>query len=164
MPPVAPTRAHHRRARPGASWWYLGCLVTPLAEAAHTGGRLSAVEAVVPGGLSVPMHVHGREDEAFFVTDGAIRITVGGEAVEASEGTFVWMPRAVPHGFEVLSRQATALILCTPGGHLERMFAPFSEPASELVLPPPPADPPMADILALDLELGVEYPGPPAGS
>lgn len=154
------TEPYHRRARQDVSWWYLGCLVTPLATAAQTGGQLSAVEAVLPRGLAVPTHLHRREDEAFHVLDGHIRITVDDELVDATAGTFVWMPRDIPHGFEVLGERATALILCAPGGHLERMFAPFSEPARDLVLPPPPEEPPMAAILALDHELGVEYPRP----
>ena len=149
----------HRSARPGDSWWYLGCLVTPLVIAEDTGGRLSAVEAVVPGGLAVPVHRHTLEDEAFHVVEGTIRITVGDEVVEAGPGTFVWMPRDVPHGFEVLGERATALVLCTPGGHLERMFRPFSVPAEHLGLPPLPEEPPIDDILALDRLLGVEHVG-----
>lgn len=158
------TTAYHRRAQPQESWWYLGCLVTPLATAEQTGGQLSVVEAVLPGGLAVPTHLHRREDEAFHVTGGAIRLTVGDDVVEATAGTFVWMPRDVPHGFEVLGDGATALILCTPGGHLERMFAPFSEPARELALPPPPVDPPIAEMITLDHRLGVEYPSDAIGA
>jgi hypothetical protein len=40
------------------------------------------------------------------------------------------------------------------------MFRPFSEPATELALPAVPGDLPFDAMLALDLQLGVEYPEP----
>ena len=146
-----------RRAEPGSSWWYLGCLVTSLADAAGTGGAVSVVEAVLPEGLAVPPHRHTHEAEAFYVVRGRMRFTVDGETLEAPAGQFVWLPQGATHGFEVLEAGTTALIMCTPAGHLEAMFAPFSEPARTLDLPAPPPDVPWEAMLALDTALGVEY-------
>lgn len=66
------------------------------------------------------------------------------------------------HSWAVDQEGATALILTTLGGFLEAMFAPFSETASTLELPPMPANPPWEQIMDLDLRLGVEYPQAPA--
>lgn len=153
-----------RAPKTGESWWYLGCLVTSLATASETGGQLSAVEAVIRKGVEPPPHIHNNEDEAYYITKGRFSFHVGEAVIDASEGTFVWLPRGVVHSWEVDQDGATALIVTTPGGFLEAMFAPFSEPATTLALPPIPENPPLQDITDLDLRLGVEYPEAPASS
>jgi quercetin dioxygenase-like cupin family protein len=152
------TRPYARAAKAGASWWYAGCLVTSLAEGAETAGQVSAVEAVIRKGMEPPPHTHTREDEAFFILDGTWTFRVGEGTVEATPGTWVWLPRGVTHTFAVDADGARALIFSFPGGHLEAMFRPFSEPAAELALPPVPADLPLAAMMELDHELGVVYP------
>jgi quercetin dioxygenase-like cupin family protein len=152
------TRPFARAPRPGHSWWYSGCLVTSLAEASETGGQLSAVEAVVRRGMEPPPHTHAHEDEVFYILSGRWTFQIGDDTIDAPPGTFVWAPRGVQHAWEVDADGARALIPTTPGGHLEAMFRPFSEPAQTLTLPPLPNDPPFAEMIALDRQLGIEYP------
>jgi quercetin dioxygenase-like cupin family protein len=155
---LAPMRPYGRAAQRGGSWWYLGCLVSSLAEASETAGQLSAVEAVIRKGVEPPSHVHANEDEAYYVVDGRFTFRVGDQTIDAPPGTFVWLPRGVPHTFEVEADGAKALILCTPGGFMESMFRPFSTPAEALVLPPVPDELPIDEMMALDRRLGVTYP------
>ena len=156
--PYQKTQPYSRSPEPGTSWWYLGHLITSLAEGAETAEQLSAVEATIRKGAEPPPHLHTREDEAFYILDGHFTFTVGDRTIDGPPGTFVWLPRGLPHTFEVDADGARALILALPGGHLESMFRPFSEPAGALVLPSPPQNPPYDEILALDAQLGVEYP------
>jgi len=120
------------------------------------------VEAVIRKGVEPPPHLHNNEDEAYYITSGRFTFQVGESSVDAPEGTFVWLPRHVVHSWEVDRNGTTALILTTPGGFLEAMFAPFTETASVLELPPMPESPPWEEIMDLDLRLGVEYPEVPA--
>ena len=55
--------------RQDAFWWQ-GGLYRMKARAADTGGSLGLVEASLYGGFGPPLHVHHREDEAFYVIEG----------------------------------------------------------------------------------------------
>lgn len=158
MATIATTKPYARVAAPGQSWWYGGCLITSLAEGRETGGQLSAVDAVVRKGMEPPPHTHTREDEGFYIVRGHWTFEIGDQTFDAPPGTFVWAPRGVQHSWTVDADGARAFILTTPGGHLEAMFQPFSEPAAALDLPPVPVDLPFDEMLALDRRLGVVYP------
>lgn len=152
-----PGAAFGRAPAVGASWWYSGCLVTQLATATDTGGALSAVSVVIRKGMEPPPHRHAHEDEAYVITAGTWTFEVGHQRIEARPGAFVWLPRGVVHGWNVAADGAAAVILSTPGGFLERMFAPFSTPAQALDLPPVPDEVPYHAMLELDRQLGVSY-------
>lgn len=127
----------------GRSVWYSGYLLTFLATGEETGGAFSLVEEVGRKGHSAepPMHVQTREDESFYVIEGAMRFIVGDDVIDAPAGTFVCLPRDVPHRFEIVSDDVRMLNLCTPGG-FDGMFRDLSEPAKEMTLPPAPDGPP----------------------
>lgn len=155
------TAAYTRSAKPGESLWFGGCLLTLLAEGRETAGQLSAAEAVMRKGMEPPPHAHTREDEAFYIVSGLWTFQIGDERFEAAPGAFVWAPRGVEHSWTVDADGARALILTTPGGHLEAMMRPFSKPAVTLELPAPSDEMPMDAILANERALGITY-GPPA--
>jgi quercetin dioxygenase-like cupin family protein len=46
---------------------------------------------------SVPLHVHTRADEYFYVVKGEGRITLGNDEAEAQSGCIVKAPAGVPH-------------------------------------------------------------------
>jgi mannose-6-phosphate isomerase-like protein (cupin superfamily) len=50
-------------------------------------------------GRAVEPHVHADEDDAFYVLDGELTFSVGGDEVHATPGTFVLVPPGVEHGF-----------------------------------------------------------------
>lgn len=145
----------------GDARWYLGALLEWKARAGATGGAFSLVEVTVQPGTEPPLHVHAHEDEAYIVLNGRITFQVGDERVDAQPGSFVFLPRGVPHGFAVRSEVARAVLLLTPGG-LESFFDGWSEPARERTLPPLPDGPPDVAGLTRDLAArGVEVVGPP---
>lgn len=145
----------------GDARWYLGSLFEWKARAAQTGGSFSLVEVTVQPGTEPPLHVHAHEDEAYLVLNGAITFQVGDERIDAEPGSFVFLPRGVPHGFAVRSPVARAVLLLTPAG-LEEMFDAWSEPARERTLPPLPDGPPDVEALTRDLaERGIDVVGPP---
>jgi mannose-6-phosphate isomerase-like protein (cupin superfamily) len=46
-----------------------------------------------------PLHVHHRDDEAWYVLEGTLRFRVGDDTVEASAGGAVVMPRGTVHTY-----------------------------------------------------------------
>ncbi len=156
--------AHYaRRVRPQASVWYMGALFGILAGSEDTNGRFGLMEIVGRKGLEPPRHVHRREDEGFYVLEGDATFYVGEGTHEAGPGTFVFLPRGVPHSFTFETDVVRMLAIVAPGG-LEAHFRDgrFSEPAQALALPPPPAGPPDMDAFVADLAgYGVGIVGPP---
>ena len=53
---------------------YLDVLRQIKAPAAATGGQISVAEQVLPQGSSPPLHVHHREDEAFYILEGELPV------------------------------------------------------------------------------------------
>ncbi len=148
----------------GRSAWYAGWLVTFLATGAETEGTYSLTEVAGWRGHSAapPMHVHTREEECFYVLEGAIICYVGDEVIEVPAGGFVVLPRDVPHRYELATEEARLLNLCVPAG-FEGFYRALGEPALEHALPPRPGGPPdMARLLAAAAEHGIEILAPPA--
>ena len=83
-------------------------LVAPLLAGRVLG---SAADAFVvaewrdPGGpagpprLIAPRHLHYRDDEAWYVLEGTLRVQVGADEVEAGVGAAVFVPRGTPHTY-----------------------------------------------------------------
>ena len=79
-----------------------------------TGGALSVFETSI--GAGPPLHVHDREDECFYVLDGALSIRCGDDAFAAAAGSFVFLPRGRPHRFWAAGPPARLLLIAVPGG------------------------------------------------
>lgn len=82
---------------------------------AETAGRFWAVEGLADCHMTVPLHVHSREDELWYVVEGTIRFTIGDETRDAGPGTFAYIPRNVPHTFQILSDTARWFGVGAPG-------------------------------------------------
>jgi quercetin dioxygenase-like cupin family protein len=95
------------------------------ASRASTEGALSVIESDTAGGA--PRHVHSREDECFYVLDGAITVECGDDAWQLDRGAFVFLPRGVPHAWDVVGERARVLIITAPGG-LEEFLRELHDP------------------------------------
>lgn len=140
---------------------FLNTLTLIKSTGAATGGRLAIAEQWAPRGPASPMHVHHREGEFFYVIEGELTVWIGGELIEAPEGSLVYGPPDVPHTFAVTSDRARFLVLTQPTG-FEDFLRDVSEPATTLTLPPtgwPAPDP--ARLAAVAAEYGIEILGPP---
>jgi quercetin dioxygenase-like cupin family protein len=101
----------------------------------QSGGALVVGLATVPAGNAVPPHVQEGEDELFIIVDGAYRFSVNGSETNAEPGTLVFIPRGVPHSFQVLGERAGRhWVLSSPGG-FDRFFSECAEVFAE---PGPP--------------------------
>lgn len=79
-----------------------------------TGGALSVFETSI--GAGPPLHVHDRDDECFYVLDGALVVRCGDETFDAAAGSFVFLPRGRPHRFWAAGPAARLLLIAVPGG------------------------------------------------
>lgn len=144
--------------KPQVVWWQ-GNLFTIKGRREETGGSLGLADVAFNAGMATPLHVHHREDEAFFILDGQIRFRRGDAEFTSGPGEFVFGPREVPHCFKVLDGGARALILMTPAG-LEQMFVEGGVPAHEgMVAPVMEYD--MEKVTALAVKYGWDVLGPP---
>jgi mannose-6-phosphate isomerase-like protein (cupin superfamily) len=125
---------YQRAVSRNASTWYKGSLVTFLAESRDTGGSFALLEAAMKPGNEPPPHIHEREDELFYVLEGAFDVFVGDEVFNLQAGGCVFMPRLRPHGFIIRSPRFRMLALFQPGG-VDGYFRSMSDSAHELDLP-----------------------------
>jgi mannose-6-phosphate isomerase-like protein (cupin superfamily) len=99
----------------------MGNLHRNKVESADTDGAWALLEQEALG-ANPPLHLHEREDEAFYVLAGRVRVWVGDAEFEGGAGTFVLAPRGVPHTY---ARQPVEnlklLVIVSPAG-FERMF------------------------------------------
>ncbi|MFF4653647.1 cupin domain-containing protein [Streptomyces sp. NPDC001380] len=124
------------------------------------GGAYVLLERVVGRGCASPLHVHGDEDEAFFVMDGGLRVVVDGEERRASAGAMAALPRRLAHSFVVTGPEARFLALHTPVG-FDAFVAGAGIPADVPAMPPEAALPPdLAALTAAAARYGVETIGP----
>ena len=99
----------------GEAWWWFGGLALIKVASKQTEGKYSLIEMLWPPSLEVPLHVHTREDELFYVLEGKIAYRVGDVRAEVSAGHTVFAPRNIPHGFIVTSPEpARYLIVYSP--------------------------------------------------
>lgn len=118
-----------------ARWWF-DALAVIRATGADTGGQMTIVEMTEPPGTEAPLHVHHREDEAFYILEGAATLQVGDESFEVGPGDYAFGPRGVPHRYTVGPNGCRMLFICTPGGNFENLVREMSQPAGERTLPP----------------------------
>ena len=144
----------------GRAVWFLRNRITIKATAATTGGAYGLFESVIAPGFSPPLHVHHREDEAFWVLAGELTMRCGDRTFRAGPGAFVFLPRDVPHTFVVEGdAPARMLTLLTPGGG-EGLFVEGGRPPEHDGLPP--AGPPDLERLRqVNEKYGTELVGPP---
>jgi len=147
----------------GRSLWHLGALLTFKALGEETGGQFWALEGLADSHMAVPLHSHTREDEVWFVLEGEIAFTVGNDTIMGGPGTYVHIPRGVPHTFQIKSATARWFGIGLPAG-LDRWFFETGEPARALTLPPPPTEPPNIEAIVTSLNAyGTDTLGPPPG-
>jgi mannose-6-phosphate isomerase-like protein (cupin superfamily) len=132
---LSPLVAYKRSRSLDTSSWYMGNLLTYFAESKDTGGSFTLLEGLLKPGSEPPPHVHGREDELFYILEGEMDMYVGNEVFKASAGECLFLPRFKPHAFIVRSPKLRTLVLFMPGG-LEECFRARSSRAEKLELPP----------------------------
>jgi quercetin dioxygenase-like cupin family protein len=119
----------------GNARWWGGGLATIKATGEETGDLYSIVEILEPEGAKAPLHLHRKEDEAFYVLEGEMTFHIGEQKITARPGSFVFGPKDIPHTYTVDSGPAKLLFLLSPPG-FEGFVEAMSKPAKAPTLPP----------------------------
>ncbi len=107
----------------GKKFNVLGHAVTVVLSKQETGGNYYVFEVVTPPGLGIPPHVHDREDELIYVTEGEFGIMLGDKQFQAKAGDEIFFPRHIPHAFQNIGTKAgKTLWTVVPGGNFEEFF------------------------------------------
>jgi quercetin dioxygenase-like cupin family protein len=145
----------------GKKLWVTDELMTFKASKEDTGGAYSLADSMVPPQGGPPPHIHHREDEAFWVLEGELEVSVGENRFRAGTGSFVHLPRGVLHSYQnVGTAPARFLTLMVPAG-LERFFEEVGKPGTDLSSQPPFEEEDIDRLLAVAPNYGVEIPPPP---
>jgi quercetin dioxygenase-like cupin family protein len=129
--------------------------LTYKARGGETGGALTVWESTAAPGEGPPLHLHSNEHEFMYVLEGRLRFRLGETDHTAPTGSFVFVPRGVPHTWQNAGDDdARILFVFTPASPgMERFF----ERSAEL-----PEDTRMAEAFkTLASDAGMEVVGPP---
>lgn len=108
-------------ARPGRVPLPPAFSVKAMTEDTET--RFSLIEVTLA--MDIPRHVHHEADECIYVLEGELGIDFDDESHVAAKGTFVLLPRGVPHALRRVSEPPRVLQISSPGGwehYLEDLF------------------------------------------
>ena len=119
-----------------------------------SGGTLALIECHTSPQSGVPLHLHTREDETFFVLDGTMEVQVEGRTLVLEKNASAFLPRGKPHSYRNPGNSpARYLVMITPGG-FEKCLEEFSRlPANQ---PPNPET-----LASIGKRYGLEFPTPP---
>lgn len=160
------TRASSAAKRPyalssgeGEAYWFAGGLMVTKASGAETDGHFALLDQTLPAHYAAPRHVHHSEDEAWYLLQGEATFFCGEETLEATRGSFVFLPRAIEHAFKVGPRGARLLTMAAPASFAD-FVAEAGEPAKERAVPPAaPMD--IERLTRIAARYGIEIVGPP---
>jgi len=152
---------HPRMAAEGRAVSVVGDVYRFFATGEDTGGQYALWEGIVLPGGGPPPHVHGREEEGFYMLEGEITFRSGTKTVVAKPGSFIHMPRGTPHSFQNESgRPARLLVWVAPAG-LEKLFLEHGTPLPPgATTAPPPTQEEIAKVLEAAPRFGIEILAP----
>ncbi len=91
-------------------------------RAEDTGGTFALLENLIAPGEGPPLHVHGGEDEMWYILEGHFRLRVDERILDAQAGSFVFVPRGTAHCLQNVSEApARLMVMFSPAG-MERFF------------------------------------------
>ena len=149
----------HVTRNAGKSLWLMSDLFTFKVVGEDTNGAFSLAEVTAGAEVGPPPHIHHREDESFYVLEGAFEFSVGSRAFTAGAGSFVYLPKGLVHMHRAAGgASAKAVVMYTPAG-VERFIEEAGRPATDVSAAPGPPEPPELErIVAVAQKYGIEVP------
>lgn len=120
----------------GDGHWLLGDLIVNKLTGRQTGGKLAVLHCTIQPGSGSPPHIHGREDETFYILSGTFDLRAGDRTIRAEAGAFLHIPKGTVHNYvNVGSTPGEFIVMLSPAG-FEEMFAELGIPATDHTTPP----------------------------
>lgn len=121
----------------GEVYWVLGGLFTYLVTGEESGGSYFTVIVDVGPEAVPPPHIHHLEDEQFYVLEGQLTYSVGGQTFPVNTGDFIHIPRGTVHSFKNGSIPSRLLATFAPAG-IEGFFREVGDRVDDRLKSPPP--------------------------
>lgn len=99
------------------SYLFMGSIVNIIISGNDTNGSLTLVEHIERKGGEPPFHIHHNEDELIYVKEGTLNFFLDDEVIHAQEGDSIFLPRGIPHKFELESEQVNFLTTAVSSGY-----------------------------------------------
>ncbi len=146
----------------GRAYSVLGDRYTIVMDGTETAGAWALLDLEIAPGSGAPPHRHTREDEAFYIVAGDLTVNVGAKILKAGPGSFLSLPKNVPHFFQNTGGvKARVLVTIWPAG-LENLFVETGHLLPSRHAPLIPVSPADIDRLkALAPKYGLELLPPP---
>jgi quercetin dioxygenase-like cupin family protein len=122
----------------------------------ETANGWALFEATVLPGSIVPDHKHDGFDEAFYILEGELEMSVEGEKVTAAQGYFINIRRGAIHGYQNKRSEAARYLTWTHPAGIEHFYEEISEKVKVL-----PED--LGKVLAIAEKHQIEIILPEAG-
>ena len=104
-----------------------GETITFKAVSTDTDVAYSLIEVIDQPQAGPPLHLHRREDEAFYILEGTFAFQIGDRFLTATAGWFMTAPKGVPHSYKNIgTTPAKMLALFVPAG-IENFFEDLSK-------------------------------------
>lgn len=146
----------------GEHFHFLNHLATVKVRSA-VAESMGAVEFLAPHGFGPPLHLHEDEDELIVVLDGEMVFRSGEVETVVAAGGCAFLPRQIPHSFQVCSEEARFLAVtasATGRPRFDEFVADIGVPLATSDLPgDQPIDP--ARVSESGQRHGVPVLGPP---
>lgn len=107
----------------GRTYEWHGILFTIKAASQETGGALSLWEVTTRQGEEPHTHTLEDVDEMFYLLSGSMTFHCGSRSFKVKDHRCVFLPRGIPHGYTIHSKEVRLLGLSAPsefGGHIEQ--------------------------------------------
>jgi quercetin dioxygenase-like cupin family protein len=140
--------------------WFIDNLARIRLAGANSGGSLAVVEVEGRRGNMPPLHLHRREEEAFYVLEGELSLHLPGRSLTLCAGEAFLPPKDVPHTYRVESETARWLAIVTPAG-FDDFVREAGEPALEATLPAEGREHDPEQLAEIAARFGIELLGPP---
>jgi len=108
-------------------------VTTFKATSDQSAGGLTAIEGVSAPGEGPPLHLHKEQDEFISTVEGAYKVKLGDDLIEAPPGSFVFIPRNTPHAWQNVGEGPARFVaaLVPASVEFEEFFLRYSELSPE---------------------------------
>ncbi|WP_082537614.1 cupin domain-containing protein [Angustibacter sp. Root456] len=111
-----------------------------------------------------PLHRHTHESEAFYLLEGTMTYRAGDDVHHLEAGSFIYLPKGIPHAFRVTGSTPVRFLGLTTPGALLALYDEVGVPATERRLPGTDGRPPAEEIgrwNEIGPRYGLQVVGPP---
>jgi quercetin dioxygenase-like cupin family protein len=128
----------HLAPAEGEAFWIVGDHLTFKVAGDKTGGRFAIAETVVQPGGGPPPHIHGKEDELFYIIEGQFLFILDKQVLTGGPGFAISLPKGVVHTFKNVGQTPGRFLVTTSPSGFESFIKAVGTPATAATTPVPP--------------------------